>query len=232
MNTALFERYFAPATPSPLLAAIGHSQQRHSRPGLQTHQHPYYEICLLIRGEVDWFIEDQNITLASNQALITAPGQAHGCHLNVIQPCELRWLQVDHRCGLHPRLQQGLADHAGTLIDGGNDLIADHQALLEECRNARLDSQQVVELTLPLLLHRLIRHLDHKKDEEQPWPRSLQEALKAIDNAPDHPWSVAELATIARVGRSRLQQLFSVHLVLVQRKLENIQAGEVNKMAC
>ncbi len=78
------------------LAHLGHHvSQTAGHLELQAHQHTNcYEICLIVRGEVDWWAGNDLHHVRAGQIYITQPNETHGGVDDVLQPCELYWLQV------------------------------------------------------------------------------------------------------------------------------------------
>lgn len=78
----------------------GRTNQRVARPGLMPHVHKdAFEICLIDRGEVDWWVEDHTFTLSAGQVSVTRPGERHGGVGSTVHPCELYWFQVGAKNG-------------------------------------------------------------------------------------------------------------------------------------
>lgn len=88
------EHYVGDAAPLPELPECGRSDQHVARPGLAAHEHANaFEICLLCRGEVDWWVEDRIFTVRAGEVFLTRPGERHGAIGSMIHPCELFWFQ-------------------------------------------------------------------------------------------------------------------------------------------
>ena len=63
--------------------------------GLGPHAHDdAYEICLIVKGGVDWWVEDELHEVTHGQVFITRPGERHGGVDAVMHPNELYWVQV------------------------------------------------------------------------------------------------------------------------------------------
>jgi len=59
---------------------------------LGAHDHgPAYELCLVVGGAVDWWVEDQVYEVRAGDAFLTRPRERHGGVDAVLQPCELYW---------------------------------------------------------------------------------------------------------------------------------------------
>ncbi|HVX46202.1 MAG TPA: cupin domain-containing protein, partial [Mycobacteriales bacterium] len=71
--------HFGPAT---LLAEVpfcARTDQRAGRPGLHPHAHrDAFEVCLVQRGALDCWVEDQIFTVRAGEAFLTRPGEHHG----------------------------------------------------------------------------------------------------------------------------------------------------------
>ncbi len=80
----------------PALGMLGWSRTRAAaEAGLSPHRHDLWEICLIARGEVEWWCDGRMHTVPAGHWYCTAPGVEHGGACDVLQPCELWWLQFD-----------------------------------------------------------------------------------------------------------------------------------------
>ncbi|MEZ6192488.1 MAG: AraC family transcriptional regulator [Phycisphaerales bacterium] len=65
---------------------------RAGRYGLEPHDHgPAYELCLIVSGAVDWWVEDEVYEVRAGDVFITRPHERHGGVDAVLQPSELYW---------------------------------------------------------------------------------------------------------------------------------------------
>ena len=62
---------------------------------LGPHRHPrVWEICLVMRGQVEWWADDGVFRVGAGQCYVTRPGEVHGGVDSVMHACELYWLSV------------------------------------------------------------------------------------------------------------------------------------------
>ena len=205
------ERYFGPEIPCPAIRAIGYSKQKRTRPGLAPHHHDCFEISMIQKGTVHWFAKANDFTLAAGSALVTAPGDLHGCRNGVFEPCQLAWMQLEPTHMNKRGFQKALKEIAGKPMSGSAPLAQEHQALLEECRQPRSDSLALMHSLLDVFLQRLIR-IARDGQETNLIPAALQKVIAAINKNPEQLWHINDLADIAGLGRSRLHQLCTHHL--------------------
>ncbi len=60
--------------------------------GLGPHHHAEsWELCLIARGEVEWWVEDEVWDVGAHRVYLTRPFERHGGIDAVLQPCELFW---------------------------------------------------------------------------------------------------------------------------------------------
>lgn len=62
--------------------------------GLEIQQHPSYEICYIVQGQVTWMLGSTAYDINRGDLFITKPRQLHSGFNEMMHPCELRWLQV------------------------------------------------------------------------------------------------------------------------------------------
>lgn len=95
MDDSQFDRFSVRPGLSPSLQMLGWSRQNTPRKGLSAHSHPDgFEICLIRRGSVDWWTDDQTYMVNDRNVYISYPGEIHGSVGTVLQPCELAFFQV------------------------------------------------------------------------------------------------------------------------------------------
>lgn len=207
---AEIDRYFGHDTPLAELVAIGRSSQSVARPGLPPHAHDVLEICVIERGQVDWFVGSQTYPLAAGAIFFTKPQQTHGSMTEAIQPCVLSWLQVDQRLVDRALSRELLAIERSTWLDDGR-LAGLHGAMLDECRHPRPDSPRMTRALLLQFLSTAIRQAGPTALRQE-LPTPVQRVIDLIEERPDERWTLDQLQRHAGVGRSRLHALFQAHL--------------------
>lgn len=83
--------------PHTLVAGVLHAGWTHLRAatdgGLGPHDHgPAYELCLIVDGAVDWWVEGEVHEVRSGDVFITRPHERHGGVDAMLQPSELYWV--------------------------------------------------------------------------------------------------------------------------------------------
>lgn len=69
----------------------GHDVRRDCR-GLHAHDHgDAYELCLIVSGNVDWWVGREVFQVGPGELYLTRPREQHGGIDSVLQPCELYW---------------------------------------------------------------------------------------------------------------------------------------------
>ena len=73
---------------------VGWLSYQEARPaGLGPHDHAgAWELCLIARGAVEWWVEDEVWEVGTGQVYLTRPNERHGGIDRVLQPCELFWV--------------------------------------------------------------------------------------------------------------------------------------------
>ncbi|MEX0775797.1 MAG: AraC family transcriptional regulator [Phycisphaeraceae bacterium] len=207
------ERYLGADTPLAELPALGRSRQSMARPLLAAHAHEVYEICLIRRGAVQWFVEDRDHTLGPGMVFFCRPGQLHGSRAGVLEPCDLAWLQFDHRARPQRDLVRSLRGIDGTAWKGSGELFDCHERLLAECRQRRPDAALMCRAILTQFLLTLIRQ---PRGEEAnggvSLPPAVRRVVELIQQQPGERWTLESLRRHAGVSRTRLHALFQKHL--------------------
>ncbi len=88
--------YHGDACLLPELRMVGWgAQSSASEVALAPHRHRgAFELCHIVAGSVEWWVEQQVFTVGPGQAFLTRPGERHGGVDAVLHPCELYWLQL------------------------------------------------------------------------------------------------------------------------------------------
>lgn len=198
------ERYSGRDVPCEYIPSIGHSRQSAARPGLESHSHPCFEVCLIDDGHPEWFAGSDIFPLQPGSTFLARPNQRHGSTRDVLEPCDLRWLQFEVR---RSELAAIIAKIRRTVWPTDSQLASLHSAMLEECRDPQPDSDRVLLAQLGLFITLLARS-EARADASQCRDPIVERLRAIIDEHPEHPWTVAELLESASVGRTHLHNLF------------------------
>lgn len=84
------------------------TEPTHDGENLPAHTHETAcEICYIAHGTADWWIEDKVFEVEPGCVFITFPGEKHGGLHDIMNPCELFWVQLELPCqGCLPGLSQ------------------------------------------------------------------------------------------------------------------------------
>lgn len=89
------------------------SPRRGDRFPLAAHRHPgAWELCLLVRGKVQWWAGEGIILVPPGHAFVTRPDEEHGGVHDQLQRCTLYWVQLRPRAGRLP----GTGNEGGPLL--------------------------------------------------------------------------------------------------------------------
>lgn len=191
----------------------GRSYQQWARPGLYPHAHPdAFEVCLLTRGQVNWWVEERGYTLSAGDVFITQPGERHGAIGSIVQPCELYWVQfvVDDLSGWDhdgkDSLRRALALLPERFFHASSGLAACIMALVTEHRRSDQYSKTAARAALQTALIAIVRESSeaHKPSLSRP----VQQALIWMTDRIEEPFNVEEVAAAVGFSAARLQARF------------------------
>jgi AraC-like DNA-binding protein len=196
----------------PELLTVGWDIFRHARPeSLAPHTHAQaYEICYIVAGGVDWWVESEMYELNPGDVFITRPNERHGGVDAVMHPCELYWLQVlAPLTGDERELSTALANLRLRTFPGSASVPNCFQRILKEMRDPTPLSRIAVRAALDELLVEIIRGegAAQMRKSAKLSPR-ITAMVKQIDLHPEENDSVTDLAATAGVGPSRFHEQF------------------------
>ncbi|MEM8738486.1 MAG: AraC family transcriptional regulator [Planctomycetota bacterium] len=184
---------------------------------LGPHRHDgAYEVCLIVSGEVDWWVGEEVHTVGPGQVYVTRPGEVHGGVGEVIHPAEFYW------CGLTlpgPRGAWGLSvgdvrtltDHfAGMtrrVFAAEPALPAAFGRLIQAMKgdSARAD-WRVRAAALDLVVTTLSSH-DAERATRSP-SREIRRVMDWMNRHLDEPLAIRSLADRAGLAVSRFHERF------------------------
>lgn len=205
------------------LAMVGwssHSRARARALGPHTHEDAY-EVCFLVQGSVDWWVENQVIELKRGELYITRPAEPHGGLDAVFHPCELYWVQVRFpREAVLPGLSleetrslEGALANIQERSFGGSPVVKElFERIVAEHRAPTIHSALMVRSTLQALLVYVLRDYDaHVRrlvaDRAQLSPR-IGQSLAWINERLGESFAVEEAARVADMSVSHFHERF------------------------
>jgi len=221
------------------LLLVGQAHIRLARlPGLPAHRHPKtFEIFFIDRGEVEWWVENEEFKLSANTIYINKPGETHGSQGASLKPCGYYWIQIafpENRSLPGLTLKQTLewARAFSALqprhFPGNTEVKTCFRRLFEECRQPRADSAAIARGILHLLLGTVLRlHEAHVRGAglRPKVSHAVRQTLDWIDAHLYESITVEKLAHVAGLSVSRFRERFteevglSPHNYLSRRKV-------------
>ena len=193
--------------------------------GLDWHRNEGIEVTCLLRGSVDFAVDEGRWTLRPGQVTVTRPWQRHRVGRPHVEGSRLAWLVLDvgvRRPGqswqwppwvaLDPadrrRLTVLLRHNEQPVWPGGRALRAafeDLCSVAEAPRAPTLGSRLTIGLNRALLaLLEALEEQDAPLDGGLASPRrDVEMFLGELDERLDHPWTLAEMAEACGLRRSR-----------------------------
>lgn len=197
----------------PEASMLGWSRFLEARHELSSHTHHGYEICFIIRGNVDWWAGDAVYNVGPGDIYVTRPDEPHGGVDALMHPCELYWVII------HPSRARGPAwrDIARRLramharVFPGSPLVPEiFERLMNEHRTPGPDSRAVSEAWLTALLLQVLR--DHDRHAELGRGAGMSDAIrKAIawmEEQVDEPYRLDDVAAVVGLGLSQFHARF------------------------
>ncbi len=185
---------------------------------LGEHTHPEgWEICFLVRGQVEWWVESEVHRVVGGQCYLTRPAERHGGVDRVMHACELYWLQVllppDHplpgleSAAANRRLGEAFLSMRERVFAAQPLIMPLFERLLEEHRASDLQSSLAARATLHLLLAEVARALIRQVRPSQPSDIVIS-AMHLLTERLDRPPPVETVARAVGLGPSRFHERF------------------------
>lgn len=186
---------------------------------LEPHQHTSaYEICLIVSGEVEWWVGDEIHTVGPGQIYVTRPGEIHGGVGEVIQPAELYWCGLSlpgprGALGLSPTDARHLADRFGGMsrrvFASSPHLSATFARLIAAMqRPDTLSRLQVRAAVLDLATGTLVCHDAGVAAHPAP-SREIRRVMRWVQTHLGEEQSIERLAELAGLAVSRFHERFA-----------------------
>ncbi|MCK5000823.1 MAG: helix-turn-helix transcriptional regulator, partial [Anaerohalosphaera sp.] len=142
----------------------------HDKENLPGHTHSKaFEICYIDRGSVTWWVEDQVYHVNPGNIFITFPGEKHGGLHDIMNPCQLYWLQVrfpQNKAipGLNLSETRSIISDFKNMLNrtfpASHEFVSCFKKLIDEHQCPSLHSRAVVRITLTELLISALRSLN------------------------------------------------------------------------
>lgn len=228
------------------LEMVGRTRVTEARvPGLKGHVHSgVFEIFLIERGEVRWWVEGESHTLAAGDVYLNRPGELHGSIGPSLAPCAYCWIQLNVSGKSFPaltqtetrRIVQALSSPGHRRI-GAPEAVREHFVKLWEVHAwPAPDSRLRARAHLHLLLAELVAQIESDSAKPSPVSFAIGKVVRTIESSPGHPHSVASLAGIAKLGLTQFNERFLAEMGLtpsdfvrrtrIARAKDRLQAGE------
>lgn len=193
--------------------------------GLLGHSHPEaYEICLIARGHVTWWVNRQVFQLGPGSIFITRPGELHGGTDDVLQPCSLYWMQIELRAsqpltGLGRSQTRDIARGFSNLkhrsFPASAKLIDAFQRLHAELRDRPAHWRIAAQASVHELLIDVLRDHDAASLAARAYgepTKPIRQSMAFIESHLADNLAVAELARRIGLGVSRFHQRFAAEV--------------------
>ncbi len=204
-----------PHTLVPALHMLGWTRFLQAQYALAEHRHPgAYEICHIVRGQVEWWALDRAYSVHPGEIYLTRPDEPHGGVDALMHPCELYWCIIAPEKARGPLWQDIIARLANvrervftapeTVPDAYRRLMAEHDAPMS-------DSPMACETILLSLMVELLRAEDaarsgRRRDRAPASP--IAQAARWIEEHADGECSLEDAAAFAGLGLSRFHERF------------------------
>jgi len=212
------EDYYGSRLLLPELRHLGWDAYSKAQPeGLGEHRHVEgWEICYLVRGQVEWWVGAERHRVSGGQCYITRPNEPHGGVDRVMHPCELYWLQVrlppehplpDLAAASGEMIALAFAGMSERVFTASGAIMQWFERILEEHRHPDRQSVLAARASLHLLLCDVARAL-----VQRPRERTISEpvvrAMQLLTARPDRPPGISAVAKAVGLGTSRFHERF------------------------
>jgi len=181
-----------------------------------------FEICYIVRGQLNWWVDDTDYLVNRHHFFITRPGEIHGGVNGIFEPAELYWLQM---ClpksamavvGLQQQETQSIADELYSIkhrvFPSAHNMVPIFKRLLAEQASPRSHSSIYARALLHEILIEIIRSHDaydaNLTSNAPNYSPSIATALNWIEQHFTQNFTIVEVAQVANMSRSHFQACF------------------------
>jgi len=187
---------------------------------LSTHTHANaFEISLIARGTVHWWVRDETYRLKRGSIYVTGPGEPHGGIDGVMHPCELYWFILPvPESGFLPGLSR---EETAQLMHRISSLalrtFPSSPALKSRLTQLHSELLQPDSMSVTVtrgLLHQILVQLVRDHDDALDVPgyarhsAAISKSMRWVTEHMGEDISVAEMASAAGMGASRFHERF------------------------
>lgn len=207
----------------PMIREIGPSRAAVASAALAEHRNRGIEICYIHTGHHDWQVEDRSYRLSPGDGFVTLPWQRHGGEHGVRQRGRLEyvviaparctpdrgwqwgaWCPLDREA--RDFVQRTLLDNLSAQVDRAHELAPLFARLRDELAATRPGRRSMVHALLAEMLVTTAR-LVHWRQVRVSDDERLRACFARVRDDLDRRWTLAELARLAGLRRSRFAEL-------------------------
>jgi len=190
--------------PSVKLVASGRHQSARS---FSWHEHPFYELCIVLSGQCDWHLEcHRHLSLRSGEAILLRPKTLHREEIKAGNGARLAWIGFDF-AGPPPKWSQRVL----TTDADFPEIAGFFEAIAREHHRSDLLSQVRVGLALQSILLLVARRAE---PSARPLARTRTRAGSSLN-----PRQINRVESAAHYFRTNLQNSLSIAQVAAYHSL-------------
>ncbi len=205
------ETYLWPDTHLREVPHLGRVRYRRALPELPPHRHENaYEICLLRQGNLTWEIDGRPVLLGPGEVLVLAPAAEHGGARAMMERCRMDFLQI-HAAPTDTRLARlvsALAAAASRPRAAGAGVGEAFDRVLEEARRRDRWVRAGMQAAVAGLLVAVVRAHEAGVAGGAAFSEPVARVARHFEQSPADWPTVQELARVARLGATQLQERF------------------------
>ncbi|MEM8783958.1 MAG: AraC family transcriptional regulator [Planctomycetota bacterium] len=199
---------------TPHLRTLGHAVYRVAADSaLAAHRHRgHYEVCLIARGAVDWWVGDELHHVKAGHIYVTAPGETHGGTDDVLHRCELYWLIVRLPVsGCDAAVARGFSGLRRRTFPASTALRPAFAKLMAEHRERAAYAAEGARVALTSLLVQVLRDHDRaiaNSDHGETVSLPIGRAQRWMRDHLDESFTMADAAKVASLSVTQFHARF------------------------